>query len=172
MTTRGENGSALTRSLGVRRVSLLSLPIHRGSAPLGYGMVAVMRGSGCVILPLLVVTRGRCGAAPRTLVRGSPASPIATATIPRTSTSTRAVASWWSLPCRFLMPAFWFLATGFPQIFSALWFIGDGHLSALTPPCPNATLFSDRVHGFTGGYQKRRRDYGTGQNAGDITQRS
>lgn len=59
-----------------------------------------------------------------------PAAPI-----PRTSTSTRAVASWWPLPCRFLVPALWFLAAGFPQNF----FLHCGSLG-WPPLCFDATL--------------------------------
>src|SRR5712691_9169432 len=119
MMTGGENGSALTRSLGVRRVSPPSLPIHRGSAPPGYGMATAMCGSGYTILIHLIVIQCRGGAAPGPMMLGPPASPLATASIPRTSS--RAFALWWPLFCRFLVAAFWLL--GFHKFFSVIWYI-------------------------------------------------
>src|SRR5262249_25764043 len=74
-------------------------------------MAVAMCGSGCVILTLLAVIQGCCGAATGSTLRGMPASPLAPASIPRTSTKLWAFASWWPL-------------------FGRLWFLGHIHLGS------------------------------------------
>ena len=68
-----------------------------------------MTGGKTVLLPAVA----RCGAAPGTIIIGTPASPPAIAPIPITSSTVSGCGWWWALSCCLLVPDCCFLVSGF-----------------------------------------------------------